>query len=107
MNAVWYYYWAYLGVRKRGKPLGKYKWAVLSLFEHYHWATILAILGFRLNIPLLTGISSAFLIDEGVGQQHKFSMGSGHFRESMLIESLIILIWILVELLSLLAYRVH
>lgn len=98
-NAVWYYYWAYLGARK-GKPLGKYRHPVLAIFEHYHWATILAILGFRLNVPFLLGVSAAWFLDEGVGQQHKFSLGSEHFRESALAELLIILVWILAELVA-------
>ena len=102
LNGIWYYYWAYLGAR-RGKPLGKYRWPVLSVFEHYHWATVLAILGFRLRMPFLIGVAAAWFIDEGVGQQHKFALGSGHFLESALLEVLIILLWVLAELLSLVA----
>ena len=98
-NAIWYYYWAYLGARK-GKPLGKYRWKPLSLMEHYHWASILSILGFRLKIPLLIGVSAAWFLDEGLAQQHKFAIRSGHCLESALIELLIIAAWILAELIA-------
>ena len=101
MNAVWYYWWAYLGARK-GKPLGKYRWPMLSLLEHYHHSTILYILGFRLGAqilsPILLGMATVFLLDESLAQQHKFALGSDHFRESLLIEVLIISFWILAEL---------
>jgi hypothetical protein len=39
------------------------------------------------------------LIDESVGQNHKFSLGSGHEIPSMAIEVLIVALWILAELL--------
>ena len=97
-NGVWYYYWAYLGARK-GKPLGKYGWGFLKYFEHYHWATILAILGFRLKLPFLVGVSIAWFADEGLAQQHKFALGSDHFRVSCVVEIIILLLWALAELL--------
>jgi len=98
MNAVWYYWWGYLGARKGKKALGKYRWPVLSLFEHYHWATILTVAGYRLNLPILVGIALPWWLDEGLVQSHKFALGSGHFRETVLIELMIILLWMLVEL---------
>jgi len=86
--------------------LGKYRHPVLALLEHYHWATILYILGFRLwdliypVSPVLVGMATVLLLDESVGQSHKFALGSGHFVPSILIETAIILLWILAELLA-------
>ena len=96
LNGFWYYYWAYLG-RRKGKKSGKYRNPALALFEHYHWATIMAIAGFRLNIPAFIGVSAAWFADEGLAQQHKFALGSGHAAESFLIEVLIVAIWIFIE----------
>ena len=102
-NAAWYYWWAYLGA-KRGKPSGKYRHPVLSLFEHYHWATVLYILGFRLWSPVISpallGIATVLLLDEATAQAHKFSLGSGHEVPSALIEVIILLLWLLAELLA-------
>ena len=102
VNAIWYYWWAYISAR-RGKPLGKYKWPILSIFEHYHHSTILYILGFRLALPMLSpiliGIATVFLLDECLAQPHKFALGSGHFKESLAIEIIILLAWLLAELL--------
>lgn len=96
LNGIWYAYW--VGYSK--KKLGKYRYPPLVLFEHYHWATILAILGFRLKIPLLIGVSAAWFLDEGLAQQHKFAIGSGHCKESALLELIIIAIWILIEFIA-------
>jgi hypothetical protein len=46
------------------------------------------------------------LIDESVGQNHKFSLGSGHEVPSMIIEVIILALWILVELLARLLVRI-
>ena len=101
LNAVWYYWWMYVSAR-RGKPLGKYKWPVLALFEHYHWATILYVVAFRLRLPIvspiLAGVATVFLLDEALAQQHKFAMGSGHFLPSLAIELIILALWLLIEL---------
>jgi len=97
LNGVWYYWWAYLGMRE-GKPLGKYRWPAIAILEHYHWATVLAILGFRLGVPFLVGVSVAWFADEGLAQQHKFALGSDHFLESALVEVLILACWVAAEL---------
>jgi len=105
INAIWYYWWAYISAR-RGKPLGKYKWPILSIFEHYHHSTALFIASFRLwrliypVSPVLAGVATVFLLDEVLAQQHKLALGSGHFMESLLLEIIIFLIWILVELVA-------
>lgn len=98
-NAAWYYKWAYIDARK-GKPLGKYRFGWLAIFEHYHWATILAVLGFRLNIPFFVGAAAALFADEGLAQAHKFALGSGHFKESLLVEIMIICLWALGEMIA-------
>jgi len=92
-NAIWYY------------RFDKYKLRHLwtTWLEHYHWATILYILGFRLQTPLLVGVATMLLIDEAVGQTHKFALGSDHEVQSTLIEVLIIAVWALAELISRLA----
>ena len=97
LNAIWYYWWAYLGARE-DQPLGKYRWPALSALEHYHWATVLYILGFRLEMPALLGVATVLLLDESVGQVHKFALGSGHFLESALLEILILACWAVAEL---------
>lgn len=99
MNAVWYWKWSIYDARRGGKPLGKYRYPLLTLFEHYHWATILYILGFRLNLPFLCGAGTVLLFDEAIGQNHKFAIGSGHALPSALIEVMILALWALVELL--------
>jgi hypothetical protein len=99
-NAIWYWKWSVYDVRKSRKLTGKYASPVLTVFEHYHWATILYILGFRLNIPFLVGFATMLLIDESVAQNHKFGLGSGHEVPSLIIEVIIIALWILAELLS-------
>ncbi|MEM3953398.1 MAG: hypothetical protein QXT92_00410 [Nitrososphaerota archaeon] len=85
-NAVWYSFF------------DKYSFG-LEIFEHYHWATVLTILGFRLSQPILLGIALVWLLDEAIGQRNKFAIGSGHFKASALVEVLILALWILVELL--------
>ena len=97
-NAIWYY----LAVPKGyvEKPAGKYKHPLLAIFEHYHWATIAYILGFRLNIPFLVGLATVLLLDEAIGQAHKFALGSGHEAPSALLEIMIIALWLLIELLA-------
>lgn len=77
----------------------------LEIFEHYHWATVLMILGFRLNLPILLGTALVWLLDESIGQKNKFSIGSGHLKASVLIEVLILALWILTELLLKLVFR--
>jgi len=99
-NAVWYWKWSVYDVRKGRKLTGKYANPVLAVFEHFHWATVCYILGFRLNIPFLIGFATMLLIDESVGQNHKFSLGSGHEIPSMIIEVLIVALWILAEFLA-------
>ena len=99
VNAIWYYWWGWLGARK-GKPIGKYKHPLLSIFEHYHWATILYILGFRLDLPILVGVATVLLLDESLAQSHKFALGSGHFKESLLLELLILSSWMFAEALA-------
>jgi hypothetical protein len=96
-NAIWYWKWAIYDAR-RGKPLGKYRHPLLTLFEHYHWATIAYILCFRLHMPFFGGMATIWLIDEAVAQNHKFAIGSGHEVPSMLLEVLILLLWALIEL---------
>jgi hypothetical protein len=97
-NAIWYHYAVPRGYVE--KPVGKYKHPLLIIFEHYHWATILYILGFRLNIPFLVGFATVLLLDEAIGQAHKFALGSGHEVPSALLEITIIALWILAELLA-------
>ena len=94
-NAVWYYRFDKYRLRR--------EWAVW--LEHFHWATVLYIIGFRLQTPLLVGVATMLLIDEAVGQTHKFALGSGHEVQSALIEVLIIAVWVLAELLSRLLIR--
>lgn len=97
-NGIWYYY-CVDSASIHGIERGKYVWGgIWVFFEHYHWATIFAILGFRLDIPFFIGLSTALLIDEGVAQEHKFAIGSGHFIPSTIIEVVIISLWILSEL---------
>jgi len=98
-NAIWYWKWSIYDAR-RGKPLGKYRHPLTKLLEHYHWATISMILGFRLWIPALIGFGLVLLLDEALAQSHKFALGSGHEIPSALIEVEIILLWILAELLA-------
>jgi hypothetical protein len=98
INAIWYWKWSIYDAR-RGKPLGKYRYPLLTLFEHYHWATVLYILGFRLNLPFLCGAGTVLLLDEALAQNHKFAIGSGHALPSALIEAMILALWALVELL--------
>ena len=101
MNALWYYYWAFMDSNpsSRAKIRGKYAWRrIFHWLEHFHWATILLILGCRLGVPLFVGVSISLFADEGLSQQHKFSLGSGHEKESFLIEILIIALWIVIEL---------
>jgi hypothetical protein len=98
-NAIWYWKWSIYDARRGRKLAGKYASPILVFFEHYHWATILYILGFRLNIPFLVGFATMLLIDESVGQNHKFSLGSGHEIPSLAIEVFIVALWILAELL--------
>ena len=107
LNGIWWYWWAFLGMRRGKKPLGKYKWPALSILEHYHWATILAILGFRLKIPFLVGVSIAWFADEGLAQQHKFALGSDHFRESTLVEILILAVWLAIEFIRVLLVTIY
>ena len=97
MNAIWYWKWSIYDAR-RGKPLGKYKYPLLTLFEHYHWATVLYILGFRLNLPFLSGAATVLLLDEALTQNHKFAIGSGHALPSALMEAMILALWALAEL---------
>lgn len=96
-NAIWYYICYYVEPRKY-KISGKYRFPLLTIFEHYHWATVLFILGFRLDLPLLVGIAIPLLLDEALAQAHKFAMGSGHFVPSALVEIVILLLWALAEL---------
>jgi len=108
-NAVWYYWWAYLGARK-GEPLGKYKWSILSLFEHYHHSTILYILAFRLRLPIVSpifiGIATVLLLDECIAQEEPFAIGSDHFAESLCLELIILAGWLLLELLASIAPKI-
>jgi hypothetical protein len=39
------------------------------------------------------------LLDEAIGQNHKFAVGSGHALPSALIEAIILALWALAELL--------
>lgn len=77
----------------------------LEIFEHYHWATVLTILGFRLSQTILLGIALVWLLDEAIGQRDKFAIGSRHFKASVLVEVLILALWILTELLLKLIFR--
>jgi len=101
INALWFYKWAYLDARgRRRKPLGKYKHPILAIFEHYHWATILYIIAFRIWTfisPFLIGVATILFLDECLSQQHRFSLGSDHFKESILVEALILVGWMLIE----------
>jgi hypothetical protein len=97
-NAIWYWKWSIYDIRQ-GKPLGKYRYPILTIFEHYHWATICFILGLRLWIPALIGFGIVLLLDEAIAQNHKFAIGSGHEIPSFLILVEILLIWVLIELL--------
>jgi len=98
-NAIWYWKWSVYDAR-REKPLGKYRHPLLTIFEHYHWATISMIIGFRLWVPALIGFGIVLLLDEALAQNHKFALGSGHEIPSALLEIIIILVWILAELLA-------
>ncbi|MEM1548719.1 MAG: hypothetical protein QXM02_06860 [Thermoproteota archaeon] len=92
LNAVWYARFSKYEVSEAlGMPL--------QVFEHYHWATVLTILGLRLSIPMLLGVALVWLLDEAVGQEHKFSIGSKHFLKSLIVELAILLVWLLVEVL--------
>ncbi|MEM2196614.1 MAG: hypothetical protein QXI11_02065 [Thermoproteota archaeon] len=93
INAVWYYLWADFDE----KHLGKYRYRILSWFEHFHWATILYILFIETGITFFFGMATIFLVDESVAQNHKFSLGSGHEPESFSIWIIIILIWIILK----------
>ena len=101
INALWFYKWAYLDARgRRRKPLGKYKHPILAIFEHFHWATILYIVAVRIWTaisPFLIGIATIFFLDECLSQQHRFSLGSDHFKESILVEALILIGYMLIE----------
>ena len=99
-NAIWYYFNFFYDARRNPKAFGKYRHPLAEIFEHYHHATILTILGFRFNQPFLLGFSAALFLDEGIGQQHKFALGSGHFRESLCLELIILSVWVLLELLA-------
>jgi len=98
LNAVWYYKFKNLSLMRLYPRI-----SYLSILEHYHWSTILYILGFRLALPILSpiliGIATVLLLDEGLAQQHKFALGSDHFEESLMIEIIILLLWMLGELL--------
>lgn len=96
-NAIWYHWCYYIETRKY-KIGGKYRISFLYIFEHYHWATILFILGLRLDLPIMIGVGIVLLLDECLAQAHKFALGSGHERESMLVEVIILLLWISVEM---------
>lgn len=98
INAIWYYFNFFIEAKKY-KLSGKYRFPIVVYFEHYHWATMLLIIGFRLRLPILIGVGLALLLDEGLAQQHRFALGSGHFTESLIIFILIIAFWIIVELL--------
>ncbi|MEM1530976.1 MAG: hypothetical protein QXI05_05550 [Candidatus Bathyarchaeia archaeon] len=98
-NALWYYINYYVEPKKY-KISGKYRHPLLIIFEHYHWSTILFILGFRLDTPVLVGAAIPLLLDEALAQNHKFAMGSGHFQASLLIEIMILLLWCWAELIA-------
>jgi hypothetical protein len=51
------------------------------------------------------GIRGA-LLDEAIGQAHKFALGSGHEVPSALLEIMIIALWILIEFLSRIPMRI-
>lgn len=97
-NAIWYYINYYIEPRKY-KILGKYRFPLLTIFEHYHWSTMLFIFGFRLDLPILIGMAIPILLDEALVQTHKFALGSGHSIPSALLEVTIFLLWALAELL--------
>ena len=101
INALWFYKWAYLDARgRRRKPLGKYRNPILAIFEHYHWSTILYIIAVRIwstISPFLIGVATIFFLDECLSQQHRFALGSDHFKESILVELLILVGWMLIE----------
>ena len=92
-NSVWYSWFKdySAGLRERV--------GFMKICEHFHWSSILYILGFRLGLPVLVGVATVFLLDEGIAQEERFALGSGHFVESLLLEILILLLWILIELL--------
>ncbi|MEM1557966.1 MAG: hypothetical protein QXT26_05680 [Thermoproteota archaeon] len=92
LNTFWY---SCFSKYKISKALG----VSLHVFEHYHWATVLTILGFRFSISIFLGVALVWLLDEAIGQKHKFAVGSGHFLESLIIELIILLIWLMVEVL--------
>ena len=90
-NSIWYSWFKdySAGLRERI--------SFMKVWEHYHHSTILYILGFRLGLPVLVGVATVFLLDEGIAQEDKFALGSGHFVESLLLELLIIVVWLLAE----------
>jgi len=92
LNAIWYFKFRDLSLRTLYSRI-----PLLTFFEHYHWSSILYILGFRLGLPVLVGVATVFLLDEGIVQEEKFALGSGHFVESLLLELLIIVVWLLAE----------
>lgn len=93
LNAVWYYFWADFDE----KHLGKYRYRMLSFFEHFHWATVLYIIFAETGLIFFFGVATILLIDEAVAQNHKFSLGSGHEVESLIIELFILLLWLMLK----------
>ena len=93
-NSVWYSWFKdySAGLRER---IG-----FMKICEHFHWSSILYILGFRLGLPVLVGVATVFLLDEGIAQEERFALGSGHFVESLLLELLIIVVWLLAEFIA-------
>ena len=105
LNAVWYSFFRELSLY-RLYPRAP----ILSLFEHYHWATILYIAGFRLALPILPpiliGIATVLLLDECIAQEEPFAIGSDHFAESLCLELIILAGWLLLELLASIAPKI-
>jgi len=62
------------------KGFNKYERGWLKNLEHYHWALLFTMLRHSFTL----GLSAALLIEERF-QDHWFSIGSGHEKESFII----------------------